>query len=68
MISFAELVREFQTGGENGLSFDAPESWAQGRTFYGGLSAALCHVSALETLEIDKPIKSAVVAFVGSGK
>ncbi|WP_022696133.1 thioesterase family protein [Ponticaulis koreensis] len=65
MISFADLVRDFQTGGENGLSFDAPESWAQGRTLYGGLSAALCHVSARETLEIDKPIKSAVVAFVG---
>jgi acyl-CoA thioesterase len=41
-----------------------PAGWLQGRTTYGGLSAALCH-EAGKTLGRDMPLRSAQIAFVG---
>lgn len=63
--SFEDLINGFRAGVDGPMTIDAPETWAQGRTLYGGLSAALCHILATGAVEIDKPLKSAVVAFVG---
>lgn len=41
-----------------------PDGWMQGRTTYGGLTAALC-LAAAEPLSAGKPLRSAQVAFVG---
>ena len=65
MISFEALLKQFKDGNADGPCLDAPESWSQGRTLYGGLSAALCHATACDQHTIYKPIKSAVIAFVG---
>ncbi|WP_293610452.1 thioesterase family protein [Ponticaulis sp.] len=64
-MNFDDLINGFRSEEIGALTMDAPQSWAQGRTLYGGLSAALCHVSAMASAEIDKPLRSAVIAFVG---
>ena len=48
-----------------GFSIDIPESWTQGRTVYGGLSAALCLQAALDRVEPERALRSALVSFVG---
>jgi acyl-CoA thioesterase len=50
---------------ENGLRTTIPADWMQGRTAFGGLSAALALQAALD-LEPDlPPLRSAQVAFIG---
>lgn len=44
---------------------DAPEDWMQGRTMYGGLSAALCHEAAQRAFADLAPLRSAMVSFIG---
>ena len=56
----AATVRE---GGH--LRAQVPDSWMQGRTAYGGLSAALALHGALELTEPSFPLRTALVAFVG---
>lgn len=53
------------TPGEDGWRGSIPDNWLQGRTSYGGLSAALAlHVA--QQLEVDlPPLRSALVAFIG---
>lgn len=65
MITFDALMSQFSSEEGGQFSLDAPESWSQGRTLYGGLSAALCHVAAKAGAETDRPMKSALVCFVG---
>jgi acyl-CoA thioesterase len=43
----------------------APESWAQGRTLYGGMTAALAWAMVGRTLPGLPPLRSAQIAFVG---
>ena len=47
-----------------GFRLDVPDSWKQGRTVYGGLSAALC-LEAARALAVDRPLRSAQISFVG---
>ncbi len=42
-----------------------PDSWMQGRTTYGGLSAALCLETALRAFPDLPPLRSANVSFIG---
>ncbi|MEL7488707.1 MAG: thioesterase family protein, partial [Pseudomonadota bacterium] len=44
---------------------DVPEQWMQGRTLYGGLSAALCLEAALRAFPDAPPLRSAQISFVG---
>jgi len=46
------------------LTGQIPGEWTQGRTAYGGLSAALC-LAAAERLAEDRPLRSAMIGFVG---
>jgi acyl-CoA thioesterase len=64
-MSFAELIARAEPRG-HGLALTAPDSWMQGRTVYGGFSAALALAAAVKVGgEGLPPLRSAVVSFVG---
>lgn len=63
-MDFSELVSSGQPAAGGGIAFHIPEDWMQGRTTYGGLTAALCLTAALP-LSGERPVRSAQVAFVG---
>ena len=50
---------------QDGLTVSAGDGWRQGRTLYGGLSAALCVEAAARVFEALPPLRSAQFAFVG---
>ncbi|GLR46926.1 thioesterase family protein [Sphingomonas astaxanthinifaciens] len=47
------------------LTIDAPPSWSQGRTLYGGMTAALGWAAAARLLPDLPPLRSVHAAFVG---
>lgn len=61
------LRKALSTIAEQGDSFvvDAPEGWTQGRTLYGGITAALCAEASLRRFPGLPPLRSAQFAFVG---
>ena len=63
-MDFTTLMRSGKQTGDHALSFHVPETWMQGRTTYGGLTAALCLQAAIPTSG-GRQIRSAQVAFVG---
>jgi len=63
-MSYADFLASI-TPTEAGLSAEVPESWKQGRTTYGGISSALCLMAAKKTLSEPRPLRSALVNFVG---
>lgn len=50
---------------EGGFAATVPEDWKQGRTAYGGFSAALALVAAQRLADDLPPLRSATVNFVG---
>ena len=50
---------------EGGFTLTIPTDWLQGRTSYGGLSAALALQAALEQVSDLPPLRSAQVSFIG---
>lgn len=62
--AFSDLFSAAETEGD-ALSVELPEDWLQGRTAYGGLSAALCVEAALRFLADAPPLRSAQFAFAG---
>jgi acyl-CoA thioesterase len=50
---------------DGGFAVTVPENWMQGRTTYGGFSAALALVAAQRLAEDLPPLRSATVNFVG---
>ncbi len=50
---------------EGGWRGEVPDGWLQGRTAYGGLSAALALHAAMASDEDLPPLRSALVAFIG---
>ena len=50
---------------ETGFRADIPPAWLQGRTAYGGLTAALCYEAAKRAGEDLPPLRSAQISFVG---
>ena len=64
MTALAEIIAELEPL-EDGWRGTVPDTWLQGRTAYGGLSAALA-LHAAQALDEDlPPLRSAQVAFVG---
>jgi len=53
------------TPSDAGWTGEAPLSWAQGRTLYGGMTAALAWAMASRAFPSIPPLRSAQVAFVG---
>jgi acyl-CoA thioesterase len=64
MSAFTDLLTETHRDGEAWVSH-VTDDWRQGRTLYGGLSAALCLNAALEAFADLPPLRSAQFAFVG---
>ncbi len=50
---------------EGGFAATVPENWMQGRTAYGGFSAALALVAAQRLVDDLPPLRSATVNFIG---
>lgn len=69
MSSLASILAQLTPDGD-GFTIDAPEDWAQGRTLYGGMTAALAY-EAVTRMHADlAPLRSAQFTFIGpaSGK
>ena len=64
MTRYTELLAGLTRRADHTIDAHIPESWMQGRTTYGGLTAALSLQAAMELVD-DIPIRSAQVAFVG---
>ena len=64
MTSYTQLLDAMQRGVGGRIDARIPEDWMQGRTTYGGLTAALCLEAAID-LAPDLPVRAAQVAFVG---
>lgn len=65
MTTFSELLSGMESTEPGALDITIPETWMQGRTTYGGLSAALCLEAAYACFEGLPPLRSAQVAFIG---
>lgn len=64
MTSYTELLSSLKRHADHSVDAHIPETWMQGRTTYGGLTAALSLQAAIGLVD-DIPIRSAQVAFVG---
>lgn len=63
-ISFNQLLESFTHRQAGRIDAHVPEDWMQGRTTYGGLTAALCAESGRALAE-DLPLRSLQIAFIG---
>ena len=63
-MKFTELTAAMAPA-EGGFAATISENWLQGRTTYGGLSAALCLEGALRTFPDLPPLRSAQISYVG---
>ena len=63
-MGYLELLDSMAHSSE-GWSVTIPENWMQGRTTYGGLSAALCLEACLKDYSNLPPLRSAQVNFIG---
>lgn len=64
MASLGRLLENVREA-DGGWMLAEAEGWTQGRTLFGGLTAALCAHAAARTFEALPPLRSAQVAFVG---
>lgn len=66
MTPFSELMAQITRGDDDAAyGVNVSADWLQGRTAYGGLSAALCLQSALDATPDLPPLRSAQLAFIG---
>ncbi|NNC98817.1 MAG: thioesterase family protein [Gammaproteobacteria bacterium] len=62
---FTELMQSLSRTGEHGWTANITEGWMQGRTTYGGLSAALC-LQAVQNEHPDlPPLRTVQINFIG---
>ncbi|MEO1643379.1 MAG: thioesterase family protein [Pseudomonadota bacterium] len=61
---YTDLINSIAVSDDGFIGVTIPETWMQGRTTYGGLTAAICFEAARKLVH-DLPIRSAQVAFVG---
>ncbi|WP_428393281.1 thioesterase family protein [Lichenicoccus sp.] len=64
MPDFSSLLQRLTPDGP-GFVIEATPDWLQGRTLYGGLSAALCLEATLRSLSNLPPLRSAHFSFAG---
>jgi acyl-CoA thioesterase len=62
--SYTDLITAI-TPTDSGFTANVTDDWRQGRTTYGGLSAALCLEAALKAVPDAPPLRSGQFAFVG---
>lgn len=63
-MTFAELLAAATPAEAHSRSVLIPETWMQGRTAYGGLTAALC-LEAATPLAAGLPVRALQIAFIG---
>lgn len=63
LTGFSDLLKKFAQDGED-FTIDLPEEWLQGRTAYGGLSAAFCLEVTLRSFSTLPPLRSAYFSFI----
>lgn len=63
-MNYSDLIASVSLAEGTARTVSVPETWKQGRTAYGGLTAALC-LEAAAPLAAGLPIRSAQIAFVG---
>ena len=63
-MTFSELI-DSASFDDGALAMILPDDWMQGRTTYGGLSAALCLETAQRAFPDAPPLRSAMVSFIG---
>ncbi|XBQ17302.1 MAG: thioesterase family protein [Oceanicaulis sp.] len=63
-LSLADLIKTAEITGD-GLLVEPGPGWTQGRTAYGGLTAALCLAAAERKAAPGRPLRSAMISFVG---
>ncbi len=64
-LSFSNLIAALQPDGADSHTFETHASWAQGRTIYGGLAAALAVEVARRHAPQLPPLRAAQFAFTG---
>jgi len=62
---FSELLGQVKQVGEQKSTISVPENWMQGRTTYGGMSAALCYQAVVNDFPELPPLRSAQINFIG---
>ena len=62
---FTQLCGQLTPLDEDCFSITIPQGWMQGRTTYGGMSAALCLETVIQDYTDLPPLRSAHVTFVG---
>jgi len=63
--SFSQLLDNLSPKGEGSCSVTITDNWMQGRTTYGGLSAALCLKATQLNYPDLPPLRSAQINFIG---
>ncbi len=66
-MGWANIRNSLQRSGET-YSADIPPNWKQGRTMYGGLTAALMLAATHDHIDELPPLRSALINFVGPVK
>ncbi|GAA3972076.1 thioesterase family protein [Allohahella marinimesophila] len=64
MTEFGQLLEGLRNDGDS-FTIELPLDWLQGRTAYGGLSAALCLEATTRSFQSLPPLRSAHFSFVG---
>ena len=64
LLGWSGIRRSLHKDGD-GFRAHVPANWKQGRTAYGGLTAALMLAAAIERFEALPPLRSALINFVG---
>ncbi|USD42324.1 thioesterase family protein [Vibrio sp. SCSIO 43135] len=60
-----QLLQQAEDCVNNGTTMTFPQSWAQGRTAFGGISAALLYTTMKVKVAPDRPLRSLTTNFVG---
>lgn len=63
--SFSELLSSLEQTAEQLSTVSVTQNWMQGRTTYGGLSAALCYQAVVNDFPNLPTLRSAQVSFIG---
>jgi hypothetical protein len=64
MTAFSSLLTDFRASAPN-YEIEIDENWKQGRTAYGGLTAALLHAAIVNSYDNLPPLRTAQINFVG---
>ncbi len=65
MTAFSEVLASITADGDGSFRVDPSDDWRQGRTLFGGLSAALCYAACERIAPRLPPLRSAQIAYIG---